>query len=136
MMTTAPGPRERPLSPHLQVWRWHVTMLTSILHRASGVALYVGALIQAGWAVSLAAGPDAYAAYQGLLASPLGRVVLFGLTLAVTYHLANGVRHLTWDAGHGLDVKSANASAVAVIAFTIVASVALWIAAAMAGVFY
>jgi len=135
-MTTAPGPRERPLSPHLQVWRWHVTMLTSILHRASGVALYVGALILAGWAVSLAAGPDAYAAYQGLLASPLGRVVLFGLTLAVTYHLANGVRHLTWDAGHGLDVKSANASAVAVIAFTIVASVALWIAAAMAGVFY
>jgi len=136
MTTAPPGPRERPLSPHLQVWRWHVTMLTSILHRASGVALYVGALILAGWAVSLAGGPDAYAAYQGLLASPLGRVVLFGLTLAVTYHLANGVRHLTWDAGHGLDVKSANASAVAVIAFTIVASVALWIAAAMAGVFY
>jgi len=136
MTTAPPGPRERPLSPHLQVWRWHVTMLTSILHRASGVALYVGALILAGWAVSLAGGPDAYAAYQGLLASPLGRVALFGLTLAVTYHLANGVRHLTWDAGHGLDVKSANASAVAVLAFTIVASVALWIAAAMAGVFY
>jgi succinate dehydrogenase / fumarate reductase cytochrome b subunit len=125
--------RERPLSPHLSVWRWHVTMLTSILHRVTGVALYVGALIGAGWAIALAQGPEAYASYKGLLGSWPGKVMMFGLTLAVFYHLANGVRHLTWDAGHGLDVKSANASAIVVIAFAVAATVAVWVIAAMTG---
>jgi succinate dehydrogenase / fumarate reductase cytochrome b subunit len=125
--------REPPLSPHLQVWRWHVTMFTSIAHRATGVALYVGALISAGWAIALAAGPDAYAAYKGLLGTPLGLLVMFGLTLSWTYHLANGVRHLVWDAGHGLDVKSANASAILVLAFAIAATVSLFGIAAMTG---
>ena len=125
--------RERPLSPHLQVWRWHVTMLSSILHRATGVALYVGALILAGWAVSLAAGPETYATFKSLLGSIPGKVVMFGLTLSTFYHLANGVRHLVWDAGHGLNVRSANASAIGVLAFTVVASIAVWIVAAMAG---
>lgn len=127
------APRERPLSPHLQVWRWHITMWTSILHRASGVALYVGALIVAGWAVSLASGPEAYATFKAVLGSPLGKLVMFGLTLAVFYHLANGVRHVVWDLGHGLDVKSANATAVLVLAFTVAATVAVWVIAAMTG---
>lgn len=121
------------MSPHLTVWRWHITMLTSILHRASGMALYGGALIAAAWAVSLASGPDVYACYMGLLGSILGKVVLFGLTLALFYHLANGVRHLIWDTGHGLDIKSANASAWAAIAFAIAATVAVWVLAAMTG---
>ena len=125
--------REPPLSPHLQVWRWHVTMWTSILHRATGIALYVGALIAAGWAVSLAAGPDAYATFKGLLGSPLGLVVMFGLTLSWTYHLANGVRHLVWDSGHGLDLKSANASGVLVLAFALAATISLFGVAAMTG---
>ena len=126
MTQTSPGARPRPLSPHLQVWRWHLTMLTSILHRATGVALYVGALIGAGWALALAAGPDAYAGYMGLLASPLGRLVLFGLTVSLFYHLANGIRHLTWDAGKGFEVKAANFSGVLVIAFAVVASLVVW----------
>ena len=121
------------MSPHLSVWRWHITMATSIAHRVTGVALYVGALIAAGWAVSLAAGPAAYAAYRGLLASPLGLLVMFGLTVSFFYHLANGVRHLVWDAGHGYGLKSANASAVFVFAFTAVASVAVWVIAFMIG---
>jgi succinate dehydrogenase / fumarate reductase cytochrome b subunit len=126
-------PRPRPLSPHLQVWRWHITMWTSILHRMSGVALYGGALILAAWALSLAAGPDAYGAYMAVMGSILGKVVLFGLTLSAFYHLANGIRHLTWDAGHGLDVKSANSSAVVAFAFAIVATLAVWVVAAMTG---
>lgn len=126
-------PRSRPLSPHLQIWRWHITMWTSILHRATGVALYVGALILAGWAIALAAGPEAYGMYKGLLGSPLGKLVMFGLTLSAFYHLANGVRHLTWDAGHGLDVKSANASAVVAFAFAAAATLAVWAIAAMTG---
>jgi succinate dehydrogenase / fumarate reductase cytochrome b subunit len=133
MSDTAKLQRERPLSPHLQVWRWHITMATSILHRATGVALYVGALIAAAWAISLAQGPDAYASFKQLMGSPLGKLVMFGLTLSFFYHLANGIRHLVWDAGHGLDVKSANASAVLVFAFTAAATVAVWVIAAMTG---
>ena len=133
MTDTAKPQRERPLSPHVQVWRWHITMATSILHRATGVALYVGALIAAAWAISLAQGPDAYATFKQVMGSPLGRLVMFGLTLSYFYHLANGIRHLVWDTGHGLDVKSANASAVLVFAFTAAATVAVWAIAAMTG---
>jgi succinate dehydrogenase / fumarate reductase cytochrome b subunit len=133
MTDTAKVPRERPLSPHLQVWRWHITMATSIAHRVTGVALYVGALIAAAWAITLAQGPDAYATFKHVMGSPLGKLVMFGLTLSFFYHLANGIRHLVWDAGHGLDVKSANASAVLVFAFTAAATVAVWAIAAMTG---
>ena len=125
--------RERPLSPHLQVWRWHITMFTSIAHRATGVALYVGALIAAGWAISLAQGPEAYTAFKGLMGSPLGKLVMFGLTISYFYHLANGIRHLVWDVGRGFNIKSANASAVLVIAFAVAASIAIWVIAAMTG---
>lgn len=108
-------------------------MFTSIAHRATGVALYVGALILAGWAIALAAGPDAYATYMALLGSPLGKLVMFGLTVSVFYHLANGIRHLTWDAGQGLDIRTANTTAVVAIAFAVAASLAVWAIALMAG---
>ena len=133
MTDAARTPREKPLSPHLQVWRWHITMATSILHRVTGCALYVGVLIAAAWAVSLASGPQAYAAFKGLMGSWLGLFVMFGLTLSLFYHLANGVRHLVWDTGHGLDVKSANASAVVVFAFAVAATLAVWGIAGMTG---
>lgn len=133
MTEASPGLRQRPLSPHMQVWRWHLTMLTSILHRATGVALYGGALILAGWAIALASGPANYLFYMTLLGSPLGRVVMFGLTLSVFYHLANGIRHLVWDAGAGLDIKTANLSGAAVIAFAAAASVVVWVIAFMMG---
>ena len=133
MSETVKTPRERPLSPHLQVWRWHITMATSILHRATGCALYVGALIAAAWAVSLASGPEAYAAFKGLMGSWLGLFVMFGLTLSIIYHLANGIRHLVWGTGHGLDVKSANASAVVVFAFAAAATLAVWGSAGTTG---
>lgn len=123
----------RPMSPHLQVWRWHITMWASILNRATGIALYVGALLVAVWAMTLAAGPDAYYAYMELLASPLGRLVLFGLTVSLFFHLANGIRHLVWDAGHGFAVKTANAATVFVFAFTAAATLAVWVIAAMTG---
>ncbi len=121
------------MSPHLQVWRWHVTMLTSILHRVTGVGLYLGGLIVAAWAVALASGPEAYETFMGLMGSPLGLLVMFGMSASVFYHLANGVRHLVWDFGHALDVKSANASAYIVFGFTIAATVAVWAIAFMAG---
>ena len=121
------GPADRPMSPHLQVWRWHVTMFTSIAHRATGVALYVGALIAMGWFIALAAGPDAYDGYHALLVSPLGQLVLFGLTVSLFYHLANGVRHLFWDAGKGLEPRTADMTAWAAIVFGVVAAVVIWV---------
>lgn len=133
MTESSPGLPPRPLSPFTTVWRWHLTMLTSIAHRVTGVGLYLGALIVAGWAVALASGPEAYAQYTGLLGSPLGKLVLFGMTVSLFYHLANGIRHLIWDAGHGLDIRSANLSSVFVLAFSITASIGLWVIAAIDG---
>ena len=129
----ADTPRARPMSPHLTVWRWHITMATSILHRATGVALYGGGLIAAAWALSLAAGPETYGAFQSLLGSLLGRLVLFGLTASIFVHLATGVRHLVWDLGYGLELKSANASSITVFAFTLVATLVVWAIAALSG---
>jgi succinate dehydrogenase / fumarate reductase cytochrome b subunit len=121
------------MSPHLSVWRWHITMASSIANRATGVALYVGALIGAAWAVSLASGPDAYAGFKSLLGSPLGLLVMFGLTISFFYHLANGIRHLVWDAGYGFALKTANAASVFVFTFTAAATIVIWVIAAMMG---
>lgn len=101
-------------------------MATSILHRVTGVGLYLGGLITAAWAISLASGPETYATFKAVLGSGLGKFVMFGMTLSVFYHLGNGVRHLVWDFGHGLDIKSANASAWTVFGFTIAATLATW----------
>ena len=73
------GQGQRPLSPHLQVWRWHLTLFCSILHRATGILLYFGAIVGATWAFSLASGPDAYGDFLGLIGSPFGKLFLFGL---------------------------------------------------------
>ena len=120
------GGRARPLSPHLQVWRWHVTMAASIATRATGVALYVGLLIVAGWALALAMGPDAYAGYVGVLGSPLGLIVLFGIAVSIFYHLAAGLRHLAFDSGKGFLPTTANLTAWAAFAFGIAAAVAVF----------
>ncbi len=129
----APVIRPAPLSPHLQVWRWHVTMAASILTRATGIALYGGLLIIALGALALAGGPDAYAVYAGLMGSWLGRLVLFGITFSIFYHMAAGVRHLVWDVGHGFDPKVANMTAIASIAFGLVAAIVVFLLAMMTG---
>ena len=132
-MTEARVPRERPLSPHLTVWRWHITMAASILHRVTGVGLYIGAFIAVAWAVSLASGPEAYDQFRSLLGSPLGLFVMAGMSIYFFYHLASGLRHAIWDLGYGLQVKRANAMAMASFAFAIAATAAIWAIAAMTG---
>jgi succinate dehydrogenase / fumarate reductase cytochrome b subunit len=128
-----PGAAQRPLSPHLMAWRPHLTMVVSITHRFTGMALYGGALILAGWALALASGEEAFTAYRGLLGSPLGKLVLLGLTFSVFYHLAGGVRHLAWDLGYGFQPRTADTTAIAVIAFAVTATIAVWAVAALAG---
>lgn len=133
MTETSRGLPERPLSPHLQVWRWHITMACSILHRASLFALYVGVLLLAGWALSLASGPEHYACYTGVLGSLLGKLVLFGITVAVFYNVGYIVRQSFWDLGKGFAPKTADMTGLAVIAFAVVAAAVTWIIAAATG---
>lgn len=121
--------RGRPLSPHLQIWRWHVTLAASILHRFTGIALYAGAFLLAFWLVSLASGPQAYAAAEGLFLSWFGRLALFGVTAAGAFHIATGVRHLVWDTGRGFKPATADATAWAACFFALLATTALWAAA-------
>ena len=87
----------RPLSPHLMNWKWHVTMASSIFHRASGVALYIGTFVITAMIVSAAMGPDAYGVVEGLVFSIFGKIVMFGFTAAIVYHLLSGIRHMMWD---------------------------------------
>ena len=123
-----PNGRVRPLSPHLQVWRWHVTMLSSILVRVSGGALSVGAVFVVLWLLALAFGPDAYATFADLMGSPLGLFVWFGLTVAAGVHLANGTRNLIQDTGAGLTPKTANLMSWTAIVLGVVLPVLFWIA--------
>ena len=100
----------RPLSPHLDIYRWQITMTMSILHRATGVALVFGLAALSYWLSALAGGERSYEAAMALLESPLGWVVVFGWTFSFAYHLLNGVRHLSWDAGYGFERKQRHAS--------------------------
>src|SRR5215510_9514263 len=125
-MAGAPRPENRPIAPHLQIWRWHVTMASSILHRATGVALYVAAAGLALWLIAVAAGPEAYAPVGALLRAPFGQLALYLVVAALAYHLANGVRHLVFDTGAGLTPSDADASAWFVILFAIAAPLGLW----------
>lgn len=123
--------RERPLSPHLQVYRWPVTMLTSIAHRSTGVAIAAGAVLVTAWLVATAAGPDVFGMMREVLTSIFGRIVLFGFTLALVFHLLNGIRHLAWDTGAGFDVRTARFMSYLVLAGTVILTLIIWIAAYM-----
>jgi succinate dehydrogenase / fumarate reductase cytochrome b subunit len=101
MAATDPRGRERPLSPHLQVYSWQVQMVTSILHRATGIVLAVGMVGLVWGLLALAAGPERWAAFTACAGSPFGKFVLFGFSWALAYHLVNGIRHLVQDAGYG-----------------------------------
>ena len=97
---------QRPVSPHLQIYRWYPSMAFSILHRITGSALAVGLLLLTWWLVALARGPESFAVVQGFMHSFFGFLILFGFSAALFFHAANGVRHLIWDAGYGLDKAS------------------------------
>jgi succinate dehydrogenase / fumarate reductase cytochrome b subunit len=96
----------RPLSPHLQIYRWSWTMAMSIAHRATGVALYAGTVLIAAWLVAAASGPAAFDTAQAIAGSWFGLLVLFGYSFVLLHHMAGGVRHFIWDMGKGYDPQT------------------------------
>lgn len=135
MAASPPEPNlgSRPLSPHLQVWRWHITMFASILNRMTAVGLAVGILGLVLWLMALAGGPGKFDTLEAVLKSLPGQVILFALALAAAFHFAAGVRHLVWDAGRGLTPRAADMTAWAAIVFALLAPLGLWALAGMKG---
>ena len=125
--------RARPLSPHLQIYRKQITSVMSILHRISGIVLSFGAFVLVWWLLAVAQGGDAYARAAECLASPFGLLALFGFSLALVYHLLNGIRHLLWDAGWGFQIPQVYKSGYTVIALTVVFTAAIWFFALRGG---
>jgi succinate dehydrogenase / fumarate reductase cytochrome b subunit len=122
-----PVTHDRPLSPDLQIYRPQLTSVLSITHRLTGVALSVGSPLLVYWLIAAAAGPSAYSALHGFLASWLGLVLLLGWTFSLFFHLCNGIRHLFWDAGYGFDLKMIYTSGWAVVAASIGLTLTAWV---------
>lgn len=118
---------KRPLSPHIQVYRWQWTMLLSISHRVTGVGLAVGTVLLVYWLAAAASGPEAFETAQVVIGSFIGRLFLFGWTFALFYHLCNGIRHLVWDMGLGFELDVAYKSGLAVLVVSAGLTVLSWI---------
>jgi succinate dehydrogenase / fumarate reductase cytochrome b subunit len=118
---------QRPLSPHLGIYRWQLTMVLSILHRATGVALAFGTILVCAALLALAAGPGSYAAIQTFCVSKLGIVLLGGWSWSLCYHLCNGIRHLAWDAGWGFEIPRAYLTGWTVVFLSLLMNLAIWI---------
>ena len=117
----------RPLSPHLQVYRFQLTSVLSITHRISGVVLSLGAVVWVLWLIAVASGPEAYLIAQRWGGSFIGQVALLGWTVALFYHLCNGVRHLAWDLGYGFELPTVYRSGRAVIIGCLLLTAVVWI---------
>jgi len=116
----------RPLSPHLGIYKWQLHMAMSILHRATGVFLGFGLIGMAWWLLAIAEGPDAYNQFIACASSLFGRLVLLGFSYSLVYHALNGMRHLLWDTGRGLDVESVRKSGLVTMVLSILLTVAVW----------
>lgn len=131
-MSTPKSPADnRPLSPFMigPYYRPQLTSMLSITHRATGVGLSFGTLLLAGWLIALASGPEAFGAYSAHVTAWYGQVLLFAWSWALLYHLCNGIRHLFWDVGKGLEIETAYKSGYAVVAISAILTVVVWIAA-------
>lgn len=117
----------RPLSPHLQIYKFQWTMAGSIVHRITGVGLAFGTLLLTWWLVAAAVGPDAFARAQKFIGSGFGLLLMFGWTWALFYHLSNGIRHLIWDAGCSFELPSAERGAYIVAGASLGLTVLAWI---------
>ena len=119
--------KPRPLSPHLQVYKPQLTSILSILHRGTGIVLSIGSIFLVSWILVLTLGESAYQIYSQLVNNWFGKLVIFGFTFGLFYHLSNGIRHLFWDAGYGYDLKDAYISGFAVIFSSLSLTLITWL---------
>jgi succinate dehydrogenase / fumarate reductase cytochrome b subunit len=116
----------RPLSPHLQIYRRTLTMMMSIVHRATGIALYAGTLLLVWWLSAAATSDQYFDLVQAVFGSWIGQLVLFGFTWALIHHTLGGIRHLVWDVGHGFDLKDVELGSKLTLGGSIVLTIAVW----------
>ncbi|WP_068311368.1 succinate dehydrogenase, cytochrome b556 subunit [Polycladidibacter hongkongensis] len=126
-MANASNKANRPLSPHLQVYKLIITMMMSIIHRITGAGLYFGTVLMVFWLACAAAGPEWYAFANEVFGSLLGRLVLFGFTWALVHHMFGGLRHFIWDFGYGLAKETSTFMARATVVASVSVTVILWI---------
>lgn len=119
--------KSRPLSPHLQIYKWQITMVMSIGHRASGIALACGTFLVVLWLVALALGPNIYSYFYIIVNNWFGQFVLFVYSLVIFYHLLNGIRHLSWDFGYGYEIKTVYLSGYLVFFLSFILTATIWI---------
>ena len=128
-MANAKAPTPRPLSPHMSIYRWPLTMTMSIAHRVTGAALYFGTLLLAWWLIAAASGPNPYANVQWFMGTWIGRLILFGYTWALILHMLGGIRHLIWDTIHGLEPGDRDWLTAASLVGSVVLTIVVWIVA-------
>lgn len=119
--------KNRPLSPHLQVYKPQMTSMLSILHRMTGVANTIGLLFVAWWLVTSVMGEEHYDQFIDFITSPLGKLMLFGWTFSVIYHMCNGIRHLIWDTGKLLKIKDATKAGYTVVIVALILTALIWL---------
>jgi succinate dehydrogenase / fumarate reductase, cytochrome b subunit len=122
---------KRPMSPHTTIWKWHITMASSILHRVTGVGNYIGIFIVVAWLFVTTTGQENYGQFSAVTGSIPGLVLLFGFTLSVCYHLLNGIRHLFMDAGVALNPKVGSFTAALALLGSIVLAAVIFLAAGL-----
>jgi len=126
MAETTTRVKERPLSPHLQIYRITLTMAMSIVHRITGAGLYFGMALVAWWLTAAASGPNAYAMFEAFIGSLIGRLILFGYTWALIHHGLGGIRHLIWDMGRGFEPAERELLTLASLIGSIALTIVIW----------
>ena len=120
---------KNPLSPHLQIYRWHVSSLLSITHRIVGVINLLALILIFFWLISLSFGEGSYELFLLIMNSFLGKFILIGFTWSMSFHLLSGIRHLVWDFGYGFEIRTANISGIIVIISSLILTVIFWLLA-------
>tara|TARA_B100000029_G_scaffold478571_1_gene524799 strand:+ start:25 stop:411 length:387 start_codon:yes stop_codon:yes gene_type:complete len=120
---------KNPLSPHLQIYRWHISSLLSITHRISGVINLIGLIFIFFWLLALNLGESNYELFLLLINSFFGKFILIGLTWSMSFHILSGIRHLAWDLGYGFEIKTANISGIIVVVLSLISTIIFWLIA-------
>ena len=118
---------KNPLSPHLQIYRWHISSLISITHRISGVINLLSLILIFYWLIVLSFGESNYESFLLIVNSFFGKFILVGFTWSMIFHLLSGIRHLAWDLGYGYEIKTANISGIIVIIFSLALTIIFWL---------